>query len=480
MAEMDLHKKLVSGFAWEAACKASAQAFSWISTIYVARVLAPADYGIVAISGIFVGLSLMLGGLGLCAGVIQKKDVTKAEMDGVFWLSMGLNALVFAALFFLAPVIATWYDIPLLTDVVRVAAFILLISGLSIIPRAIKLKELDFRFTSLAGMTGGFTITLTAFLLAWSGYGIWSLVVSTLVGELVLTIIYFCGSPWRPGFHYSWLEVKPIVRFGVGLMMSRMVQFFNGKTSVIVSGGVLGEVSTGYLQFSETLAKMPTDKIGGLFQSIAFASLSKVQDDVELSKKLLFKFHRYLVFVSYPILLGAAFVAEDLILIVLTEKWLPMKTALQLVCCVAAMSVSLLLLPRFLESIGRVNEVFKFQVSLAVVSLTAMLIGSQWQLEGMIIALLMVYPFLYIQILRYVLPRLGSSLLEFVKSFADVVFLNVTFIACLYATSYLFADFEPLFRLVANVGSGAIIYAAFCALFMRSDIRSLIGMLKKR
>lgn len=480
MAEMDLHRKLVSGFAWEAACKASAQVFSWISTIYVARVLAPADYGIVAISGIFVGLSLMLGGLGLCAGVIQKKDVTKAEMDGVFWLSMALNGAVFSGLFFLAPFIADWYSIPLLTDVVRVAAFILLISGLSIIPRAIKLKELDFRFTSLAGMAGGFTITLTAFLLAWSGYGIWSLVVSTLVGELMLTVIYFYGSSWRPGFHYSWSEVKPIARFGVGLMTSRMIQFFNGKTSVIVSGGILGEVSTGYLQFSETLARMPTDKIGGLFQSIAFASLSKVQDDVQLSKALLFKFHRYLVYVSYPILLGAAFVAEDLILIVLTEKWLAMVTALQLVCCVAAMSVSLSLLPRFLESIGRVSDVFRFQITLAVVSLVAMIVGAQWELEGMIIALLVVYPFLYVQILRYILPRLGSNLLEFVKSFLDVVLVNATFVAFLFFVSYLISDFVPYLRLVLCVVSGAAIYCVLSLMFMRSDIRSLVGILRRK
>ncbi|AFU98953.1 lipopolysaccharide biosynthesis protein [Simiduia agarivorans] len=480
MAEMDLHKKLVSGFAWEAACKASAQVFSWISTIYVARVLAPADYGIVAISGIFVGLSLMLGGLGLCAGVIQKKGVTKAEMDGVFWLSMGLNGLVFGILFCLAPFIAKWYAIPMLTDVIRVAAFILLISGLSIIPRAIKLKELDFRFTSLAGMTGGFIITLTAFLLAWSGYGIWSLVVSTLAGELVLTVIYFYGSSWRPSFHYSWVEVKPIARFGVGLMMSRMVQFFNGKTSVIVSGGVLGEVSTGYLQFSETLARMPTDKIGGLFQSIAFASLSKVQDDVELSKNLLFRFHRYLVFVSYPILLGAAFVAEDLILIVLTDKWLPMKTALQLVCCVAAMSVSLLLLPRFLESIGRVNEVFKFQITLAVMSLIAMLVGAQWHLEGMILALLLVYPLLYIQILKYVLPRISSSIGEFLKSFIDVILVNVVFIVSLWCVSILYDELSPLLRLICAVASGGLIYGLLIIVFMRADIRALLEIIRKK
>ena len=152
MPHNEVIKKVVSGFAWEGMAKVIVQILSWISTIYVARVLNPDDYGLVAISGVFVGLCLLIGGLGLSAGIIQKKEVSKEEKDGVFWVSLIINFTLLGSLYLAAPWVALLYELPLLEDIIRVAAFILVLSSLSLVPHAEKVRALDFRFTAVSRM----------------------------------------------------------------------------------------------------------------------------------------------------------------------------------------------------------------------------------------------------------------------------------------------------------------------------------------
>jgi len=276
MSDKNIVNKVISGFAWEGSVKVIVQALSWISTIYVARILNPEDYGIVAISGIFTGFCLLIGGMGLSAGIIQRREITRQQKDGIFWLSLLFNLVVFAFLFVIAPLVAEFYEIDILTDIIRIAGSILIFSSLSMVPHAEKVRDLNFRFTAITGMLSSFIVTLTVFLMAIYGYGVWSLVVSVLVGEMFIALVYISQLNHIPRLGIILADVMPVVRYGAVIMASRILHFCNATVGVFISGVFLGEKSTGYYQFSNTIARLPTKKIGDIFNDISFASLSKI------------------------------------------------------------------------------------------------------------------------------------------------------------------------------------------------------------
>lgn len=131
---MDYKKSVLSGFAWEASTKAIVQIMSWVSTIWVARLLSPDDYGIVAISGIFTGLCQMLAGMGLSSGVVNRNAITTGEVRSVFYLSLLSGAGLYLLLFAISAPVANWYNLPELAYVLRVAGTVVIISSIAIVP----------------------------------------------------------------------------------------------------------------------------------------------------------------------------------------------------------------------------------------------------------------------------------------------------------------------------------------------------------
>jgi len=473
MSEKNIVKKVVSGFAWEGSVKVIVQALSWISTVYVARILNPEDYGIVAISGIFTGFCMLIGGMGLSAGIIQRREITRQQKDGIFWLSLLLNFSMFAFLFAIAPLVAEFYKIDILTDIIRLAGGVLIISSLSMVPHAEKVRDLNFRFTALTGMFASFIVTLTVFSMAFYGYGVWSLVISVLAGEFFIALVYTSQFNHFPKLGLNLADVMPVVRYGAGIMGSRILHFFNATIGVFISGIFLGYKSTGYYQFADTLARLPMKKIGRIFNDISFASLSSIQDDKESSRRLLFSFHKYLVYVSYPVLVGIVLVSNEIVLVLLTEKWLPMLPVLRLVCITAMMSITVQILPRFLESQGQVRKVFRFQLVSLVVTAFAMFVGAQYGLVQMLMAALLVYPFLYIYLLNLILPLMGATIREFFGSFYVVILINIAMALALTVARFYLDGLSPLSMLVMLVAIGVLVYIVLSLIFMKDDVSSL-------
>jgi O-antigen/teichoic acid export membrane protein len=457
-------KRIVSAFAWEGSTKLAIQVASWISTIYVARLLVPEDYGIVAISGLFTGVLTLITEFGLGAGIVTRREINADQYNRCFWLGIIASVVLYMVLFFAAPLVADAYDTPLLRDIIRVAALGLIISSIRIVPYSQVLRALDYRFRSLTEMFGQFVQAGSTVLLAVFGHGAWSLVIGYLVAQSIMTFIFTArasGISW-PAFSLTGL--RDLIDFGVKITGARLLGFFVSNCDQMVISSLLGTRYSGLYSVSANLATAPLDKIGAIFNRVAFPILARLQENPETARKLFLRFHFYLLVIASPILVGLGIVAREAVTILLSPKWAPAFQVLQILCFANVIRLSGMVFPTILEGLGMAGAVFRYQMLSAALMPLGFLIGSHWGLQGVTSAWLIAYPLVYLWLLRKTLSVLDIRIGTFLDSTKPVLAANVVMAGAVLITQSWLLDWHPAERLSLLVAVGAVVY--FTALGM--------------
>ena len=418
-------KKLITGFAWESSTKLFVQLLSWSSTIYVARLIAPEDYGIVAISGVFTGLCLTLGGMGLNSAIVRGGQTHVEVLDGIFWFSLLVNCAFYAFLYFASPYVADYYDNEKLLQVIRISGLVLIASSLNIVPVALQLSSLNFKYLALTETASRLTTVVVTLVMAHAGYGLWSLIYSVLAGQFLQVFLYFPKMNRIPRLRFSLVPLREALRFGLTVMGSTILQYFRSRSGVLIVSIFLGERQTGYYQYANSLAQLPSDKVGQIFRRIAFHSFASIRSEPELLKQTIVSLHRALLLISIPTLGGLAIVSDDMVTVFLTEKWRPVVPLLQLLCAYNLFEISERILPSAIESTGRAGEVFKYHLAALLIVGAAMLLGAQRSAGWMLAYSLAIYPLLYASLLRRALVAMQMSWIGFLAPLVPVVTINV-------------------------------------------------------
>ena len=240
MQPASFKKKIVAGFAWQSASVAIIQIFSWTTTILVARILAPEDYGIVAIQGVFTVTIGMVVDMGVSRGLIQKEKVTDKQLDSLFYFSLLFGGVAYAAYYWAAPVIAGFYQIPELTSVLRVAGLTFIFGSIKSVPIAITMRNLDFKYRSFVELFGAFVQASSLLVFALHGLGYWSLIYSLVLGYFVTMIAYFPIMGRVPKIRLVIAEVTDVLAFGIKVMFTRLMFVVYTKADVFVLGKFSG------------------------------------------------------------------------------------------------------------------------------------------------------------------------------------------------------------------------------------------------
>lgn len=468
----DFKKRVVHGFAWEGGTKLIVQIFSWVGTIWVARLLTPEDYGIVAVSGVFIGLMAIISDMGLTAGLINKKEVDKKEISGIFWFSLVIALGLVLILFALAPIIEGIYDMPGLSELIWASSIVLVLSSLGCIPAAMALRVMDYKFRALVDMAGSFAQITTVVTLAYLGYGAWSLVLGSIVLRLVVLIAYFplLKNQFPLYFSIQWNEISDVLSYGGRIMSSRILGYITSSSPTFLSGLIAGQKETGQYSLAGMIAQVPLDKIGTIFNRIIFPSISRIKEDKEYSKSVFFKLNRTLLTISIPILLGISIVSEDLVLILLTDKWEPIIPILQLLCLINVVRVCAMIIPPLLEGLGMPEIVLRYNTLTLCLLPPACFIGLQWGVREMIISWFFIYPFTYFYLIKRISSILSFSLLEYFSSFKSVIIASTCMITALLLIQDTLNTWLPLVRLMGMSIIGVSVYFGVLTIFFRHEI----------
>jgi len=363
---MSLQKLAFKGAIWLAFFKLLGQLFSWSITVLVARILSPSDYGLMEMATIFTGYAAFFVDLGLGAAIIQKKNINKHELSSIFWFVLAVSITISLVIYINAPYIALLFNEPRIQPLVEIISLIFPISGLLIIPSSLLNKNMEFKAIGIIGMISTTASCAGMYLIAVNGGGVWTLVCGMFIQSITRLIASYIKVKWYPLFYFNYQQAKTYIHFGANVLAGRTFFYTFEKSDKFFAGRAWSSQSLGLYGFALQLAQIPTEKITTLINQVSYPVFSKLQDDKVEFNKFYLNVVKVTAIMVIPIFLGGFILGEDIIKLLLTEKWYPMIYIFKLLC-ITQIITSLNAINSFVHySQGRPNWSLYFHAVLAI------------------------------------------------------------------------------------------------------------------
>ncbi len=380
-----IKNKAVKGIGWSIVDNISGSGITFIVGIILARILSPAEFGVIGILTILIAVSNSIVDSGFSNALIRKKDANEIDYNTVFYVNVVLGGVMYLILFFSSPAIARFFELPILVPTLRVISLILIFNALAIIQKTKLVKAIDFKTQAKVSIIASLVSAAVGIGMALCGYGVWALVGQQLSRQFCNTLFLWLFNRWLPQWIYSWNSFKELFSFGFKLLLSGLTytiyqnvyQFVIGK---FYTKETLGQY-TRALQFREALSTNLTFVI----QRVTYPSLSAVQSN---QADLFLFFRKTVVFstiFSSALLLGLAAMAKPLLIVLIGEKWLPAVGYLQILCFYGMAHPLYVLNSNILQVKGMAGLILKLEILKQIVATIPLVIGMFTNIEAMLI-----------------------------------------------------------------------------------------------
>ena len=371
----NLQKKTFSGFLWMFSQKFTLEFFYFVQGIILARLLLPSDYGLIAMTGVFFAVSNCFIDSGFSSALIRKVNRTAIDYSTVFVTNVVLTFFFAALLFVCSPLIASFYNEPILTDIVRANSVLMVLSSFNAVQATRMTINLQFKHLSIANVTVSIIVGLTTIALALLDYGVWSLVYPSFLSPFLRWAFYWHYQHWHPGLKFSWKIWREYFGFGSKLLASSLLDTIWKNIYPIIIGKKYSASDLGYFSKGRSYAYLPAMTFQGVLSQVTFPVLSSIQDDDCKLQSVYRRLIRLSGFVIFPIVIGVAALAKPLIILMITEKWAPSISYLQVICFAAMWYPIHALNLNLLKVKGRSDlflylEIFKKALSAIVIIIT--------------------------------------------------------------------------------------------------------------
>lgn len=328
--DSSLTNKAIESVLWKLLQNGGTTLISFLLQIWLARLLLPADYGLIALTSVFITLSMIIIQTGFTSALIQKPELQDLDIYSVHYSSIVLSMVIYGVVFAFAPFIARFYSEPLLVSVLRVQALTVPISALYSVPMSIIQRNLQMKRTFYAGIIGMVGQGTVGIILALRGFGVWALVFGSLTNASMTCIVILISSKWRPKLQFSTVPVQQMLPFSSRVLAIALINALSANMKALITGRAYSPEVLGYYNRGYQFPSMLMVNVDGAITSVAFPLLSRFQHDyTELANKVRKSLQISLYFV-WPAMIGLIAVADPLIRLLLTEKWMPSVVFLQL------------------------------------------------------------------------------------------------------------------------------------------------------
>ena len=454
-----LDRAFVRGVAWIGGVKWGVQLVTWATTILVARILTPQDYGIVSMAAVLLVFITMLSESGIGMTVVAVRDITSDQTAQLHGAAIGFGVISSALACAVAFPIGWFYEQPALPMVIVATSVTLLINGFRVVPSA--LLQRDLRFARIAVIDGGHGLlqALATILLATLGFRYWSLVLGGLVGALFITIATVLSRPSAVQWP-RWRTLRPVVPFTGHVMFSRIFWYAYTNSDFVVAGKRLGAQALGGYSYAWTLASIPVDKITALVGGVTPPMFAAVQHDRAALRRYFLLVISGLAVLAFPLTIGMALIAHDFVTVVFGERWEFIAPSLQILAGYAAVRTIIPTANQILLVTGD-HRFQMYQNGIALLALPiAFYIGSSWGTIGIALAWVFVHPFIiYVPSHVRIFRRLHVSIREYLLALWPAISGCLCMaLAVLLARAVLPVDVPRVVLLATEVLAGAIAY----------------------
>ena len=327
-----LKEKILKGTFWTLIEQFSGKAFGFIIQIYLARLLIPEDYGLIAMVTIFIGIGTSIMESGFGQSLIRTKKPSEADFSSVFYINILMSIAVYILIYITAPFVSDFYDESSLTFILRVLALIIVIRSFSLVQQTIMTINLDFKKQMIVNLISTIIGGCTATVIAFQGYGVWALVFMQLISNSLMALLFWYFGKWKPKRIFDLDRVKHHYSFGYKLMLNTFVNSIFNYIFDIVIGKFYYSSILGFYNRASTYQKFPTILLGRSINRVTYPMFSKLTDSKIQMKQALKRINKLVIYVYSPFMFLLIFNAKQIIVILLTEKWLPVVPIFQLLC----------------------------------------------------------------------------------------------------------------------------------------------------
>lgn len=327
-----LKKKTILGLFWSFSDLLANQGIRFIIQIILARLLLPKDFGIIGMITVFIAVSQSIIDSGFSSALIREKNSSQEDYSTVFYFNLLMAVVLYIVLFFSANIISIFFKEPKLVSILRVLALVLIINSFGLIQRTILIKNIDFKTQTKISVISSIVSGIIAILLAYLGFGVWSLVIQTLIMQFIQSLLLSLSNRWFPSLVFSMDSFKRLFGFGWKLLVSGLINTLYNNLYYLIIGKAFSAVDLGYYTNAQKLRDTASQSISTSVQKVGYPVLSKIKEDEDRLKEGYKKIIRTSVFITFPLMIGLAAVANPLIRLIFGQKWINSIRYFQVLC----------------------------------------------------------------------------------------------------------------------------------------------------
>jgi O-antigen/teichoic acid export membrane protein len=471
-------QRMLHGLKWSVLGRGLSQTLSWALMLVTIRLLAPEDFGLMALCEsvmIFIAYS---NELGLGASIIQKDRLPDREITAMNSFFLGWNLALYGLLFAAAPAVAAFYREPALIDVLRVVGLSLVILSLAVVPRSLLVRDLRFKAITLVKVASGLSTGLVTVTLALAGHGVWALVAGGLVGPALETIGYHLVLRAPPRFGLAFASLRPHFRFGAGIMLQRLVWLAYMKADIFVVGRLFDTRTTGIYAIGRELSMLPLDRIGAALNQVVLSGFARIKDDRAVVADLFRRGIGLMCLAAFPVFFGISAVAAPLVAVVLGPSWMDAAAVIALLALGGPPRLFNTVAVEILNALGAVRtNLWQITLTGALV-VTGLFTGVQWGLVGLCAGWLAGYLAGTALHLGVLLRRIGVPASVPTRAALRPLLGCLAMYAAVVATLAAPLARPPVAGLLVGVAAGVAVYAGWALLGMRAELNEARAALR--
>lgn len=472
-----IKKQTARGVVWSAAERFSVQGTQFLIQIIMARLLTSSDYGLVGMLSIFMAISQSFIDSGFSTALVQKKNRTETDFSTVFYFNIVIGLVFYFILFFSSPLIARFYDVPILTPLTRVIALNLFIQSLTVVQRARLTIAVNFKIQAQVSIISVIISGCVGIWMAYNGYGVWAIAFQSIINSFISMILLWISTKWKPQKEFSWESFTQMFSFGSKLLISGLLDTIYNNLYTIIIGKKFSQESLGYFMRAEQFAQLPSSNIANIISRVMFPIISTIQDDNERLKHVYLKYIRLSVYIVFPLMIGVAALAKPIIYTLLTERWENSILLLQIICFaymwypVHAINLNLL------QVKGRSDLFLRLEIIKKILGILILFITTP---QGVVVmcygivflwttglAINTYYTKRIIQIGFFTQMKEVLPILCYALSMGGIIWLS-TLLSDIY-----------ILKLIIGITVGACYYLAISYIFGSKELKEIISLIKK-
>lgn len=473
-----IKNKVIRGVAWSAVEKFLRQSLMMLFSIIIARQLSPSDYGLVAMLTIFLTVAQIFVDSGFVEALIQKQDRTEIDFSTTFWFNIGVALLIYAMLFLISPFIADFYDEPLLEDLLVWIALIFVINAFRTVQQAKLNIAMDFRRQAWISIIAISVSGCVGIWMACHDFGVWTLVWQPLMQNFLNVMLLWISAGWIPSFVFSSRSFKELFGFGSRLLMSRTLHAIYTNGSFLLIGKFYSPAVTGLYSQSTLMTNFVPMAINDVVARVAYPIECALQDNNEELQYRFFQMLRLTCFLLFPLMMGLVALAEPLVRLLLTDKWLETVPLIRILCFAWIWWPASNMSWQLLNAKHRSDYCLKAEIIKKVIAITILVVSLFWNIQAVCVGMLVYYfvdVYVITQFTKCILPKV--TFINEMRALLPILVRAMAMGLFVYSLGYIISS--DIMLIIVGMIVGIMSYATITLLTGSQEAYYLVGIIKR-